>query len=97
MGDLLLNDPNSSPELQFQVVEKRLHSAATYMLNIPMRYEFEDAFYARRTHAPLSATELCELMHQTQVSVYERSSTLRPPILVLGIETSFLPHGNQLL
>lgn len=70
VGDLLLNDPNSSPELQFQVVEKRLHSAATYMLNIPMRYEFEDAFYARRTHAPLSATELCELMHQTQVSVY---------------------------
>ena len=48
VGDVLLNDPESSPTLRLQVLEKRLHSAAIYMLNIPMRFEFEDAFYRRR-------------------------------------------------
>jgi oligoendopeptidase F len=70
VGDLLLNDPKSSATLQLQVLEKRLHSAAIYMLNIPMRFEFEDAFYRRRETGPVSAQELCNLMHETQISVY---------------------------
>ena len=41
VGDYLLEDPKTSHGLRLQVLDKRLHSAAVYMLNIPMRYEFE--------------------------------------------------------
>ena len=70
VGDYLLEDPKTSHGLRLQVLDKRLHSAAVYMLNIPMRYEFEKAFYERRVHGPLSAQDLCHLMSETQRRVY---------------------------
>jgi len=70
VGDYLLEDPNTSRGLRLQVLDKRLHSAAVYMLNIPMRYEFEKTFYERRLAGPLSVNELCALMSETQQRVY---------------------------
>ena len=70
VGDYLLEDPKTSHGLRLQVLDKRLHSAAVYMLNIPMRYEFEKAFYERRVYGPLSAQDLCHLMSETQRRVY---------------------------
>ena len=76
VGDMLLDDPNASDALKLRVLDMRLHRAATYMLNIPMRFEFERAFYRRREQGPLSVDELCDLMHETQRSVYGHSLDL---------------------
>jgi oligoendopeptidase F len=39
---------------------------AIYLLDIPVRYEFEKAFYNERSSGPLSVSRLKELMIQTQ-------------------------------
>ena len=53
-----------------QVLGSRLESAVTYLLNIPMRFEFERDFYRARAAGPLSAEALCDLMREAQRRVY---------------------------
>ncbi|MEE2789440.1 MAG: M3 family oligoendopeptidase [Myxococcota bacterium] len=70
LGDALIDDPASTPLLKLHVLSARLQEACVYLLNIPMRFEFEEAFYERRESGPLSADQLCTLMHDTQCRVY---------------------------
>ena len=50
--------------------QRRLDDAASYLLNIVMRYLFERSFYERRPDKLFSASELCQLMEETQKQVY---------------------------
>jgi oligoendopeptidase F len=70
VGDSILADDTITDDIRLQILSKRLHSASIYMLNIPMRYEFERTFYEQRVHGALSARALSQLMDETQLQVY---------------------------
>jgi oligoendopeptidase F len=52
------------------MLDQRVGRAETFLLDIPMRFEFERAFYEERAGGELSPERLCELMAETQRRVY---------------------------
>ncbi len=70
VSEALLERPNVSEAQRAQILGSRLESAVTYLLNIPMRFEFERDLYAARAQGPLSAERICTLMANTQRRVY---------------------------
>ena len=80
LGDAILADPASNELVRLHVLSARLQEACAYLLNIPMRFEFEEAFYAQRKTGPLSADELCALMHRLRwiSTAMSSTSTIRP-------------------
>lgn len=62
----LLDDPNISPSLKALILDIELGHGAIYLLDIPVRYEFERAFYEQRADGPLSVSQLKDLMVDTQ-------------------------------
>ncbi|PFG56047.1 oligoendopeptidase F [Vibrio sp. ES.051] len=50
---------------KLEMLWEELSSAFALMVNIPVRYEFEKAFYQRRQSGELTAQELCDLMSTT--------------------------------
>ncbi len=76
--DYLLSKANT-PEEKLEMLWEELSSAYALMINIPVRYEFEKAFYERRQQGELSAQQLCELMSQTWQEWYGDSMTEADP------------------
>lgn len=70
VGDALLADPGTDEALRLQVLDLRMGRAETFLLDIPMRFEFERAFYEERADGELSPERLCALMAETQRRVY---------------------------
>ena len=68
--EALLERPGLSRGQKAQILGSRLESAVTYILNIPMRFEFERDLYAARANGTLSASQICDLMADTQRRVY---------------------------
>lgn len=68
--DYLLSVPDLSRAEKLSLCQRRLDDAASYLLNIPMRYMFEREYYVRRASGALSAGDLCSLMEKTQREVY---------------------------
>ena len=68
--DAVLSDPGSSEADKSSVLDGRLQDAAAFLLNIPMRFEFESRFYEERASGEISARRLCELMLDAQRSWY---------------------------
>lgn len=66
----MLQDTALTPVQRAFLLDHECSNAASYLLNIAMRYEFEKAFYQRRRDGELSVKELCDLMVQTQRKVY---------------------------
>lgn len=66
---LLQNPDLTSPQRAF-LLDHECNSAASYLLNIAMRYEFEKAFYERRKSGELSVADFKNLMTSTQRAVY---------------------------
>ncbi len=62
--DHLILKAESNDE-KLEMLWEELSSALALMVNIPVRYEFEKAFYERRQSAELTAKEFCELMSET--------------------------------
>lgn len=62
----LLNDPSVSDLEKARILDVEVGHGAVYLLDIPVRYEFEKAFYEERARGPLSVTRLKELMVATQ-------------------------------
>jgi oligoendopeptidase F len=60
--DALLNDPNASADVRTTVLNTRLEDAQAYLLNVPMRFIFENAFYEERAKGPVRVSRLKELM-----------------------------------
>jgi oligoendopeptidase F len=62
--DHLISKAESVDE-KLEMLWEELSSALALMINIPVRYEFEKAFYERRQDGELTAEEFCELMSDT--------------------------------
>jgi oligoendopeptidase F len=66
----LLADPALTPERRLFLLDQATSHAPGYLLNIPMRFEFERRFYEERRAGMVSVTRLCELMVETQRQIY---------------------------
>jgi len=64
--DEVLSDTGAKREERAIVLDGRLTDAAVFLLNIPMRFQFEKAVYEERADGELSVTRLCELMSEAQ-------------------------------
>ena len=62
----LLDDPAVTDREKAQILDVEVGHGAIYLLDIPVRYEFEKAFYEKRAEGPLSVTQLKNLMVETQ-------------------------------
>ena len=65
----LLEDPAVSDQQKALVLDIEVGHGAIYLLDIPVRYGFEKAFYEERAGGPLSVSRLKELMTETQRDV----------------------------
>ena len=72
----LLDDPTVSDRQKTLMLDVEVSHGAIYLLDIPVRYEFEKVFYERRADGPLSVTQLKNLMVETQRQVL--GDTLEP-------------------
>jgi oligoendopeptidase F len=62
----MLEDPSISDAQKAMMLDVEVGHGAVYLLDIPVRFEFEKAFYEERKSGELSVTRLKELMVQTQ-------------------------------
>jgi oligoendopeptidase F len=62
----ILDDAKVSDEQKALILDIELGHGAVYLLDIPVRYEFEKAFYEERAKGAVSVSRLKELMSQTQ-------------------------------
>lgn len=62
----LLNEPGVSAETRAFLLNLEASDGATYLLDIPVRFEFEKAFHEERTTGEVSVSRLKELMVETQ-------------------------------
>ncbi|HEY7714609.1 MAG TPA: M3 family oligoendopeptidase [Candidatus Binatia bacterium] len=62
----LLEDPKVPDREKASMLDVEIGHGAIYLLDIPVRYEFEKAFYEERADGPLTVSRLKELMVATQ-------------------------------
>jgi oligoendopeptidase F len=62
----LLADPATSDAQKATILDVEIGHGAIYLLDIPVRYEFEKAFYEERKNNELTVGRLKELMTETQ-------------------------------
>lgn len=72
----LRSDPALTPAVKAYLVDQEMLRAHAYLINIPMRFEFERSFYTERAHGEVSASRLSELMSAAQQKLY--GNTLLP-------------------
>ena len=72
----LMNDPGLNEATKAYLLDQEMLRAHAYLINIPMRYEFEKAFYTERASGEVSVSRLCELMNEAQQKMY--GDTLLP-------------------
>jgi oligoendopeptidase F len=66
----ILDDPAISAAQKALILDIETGHGAIYLLDIPVRYEFEKAFYEERASGPLSVSRLKELMVDTQQKIF---------------------------
>lgn len=62
----LLDDPAVGERQKALMLDIEVSHGAVYLLDIPVRYQFEKAFYEERAGGPLTVSRLKDLMAQTQ-------------------------------
>ena len=72
----LMDDPAITPATKAYLLDQEMLRAHAYLINIPMRYEFEKAFYTERVKGEVSVSRLGELMSEAQRKMY--GDTLLP-------------------
>lgn len=70
--DHMLNQAKSKEE-KLEMLWEELSSCYALMVNIPVRFEFEKAFYEQREQGDLDASQLCQLMSNTWKAWYGES------------------------
>ena len=70
LAEGLLRDPSTSVEDKVLVRDTEVNHGAIYLLDIPVRYEFERKLYERRAAGELTVSELKELMTETQKEIF---------------------------
>jgi oligoendopeptidase F len=68
--DGLMKGSGVTPEVRTWLLDQELLRAHAYLLNIPMRYQFEKSFYEARAKGEVSVGELCGLMEKAQHELY---------------------------
>jgi oligoendopeptidase F len=68
--DAVLEDASAPKEQRALILDARMQDASTFLLNIPMRFYFEEALYKERAAGELSVTRLKELMLDAQHRCY---------------------------
>lgn len=66
----LMNDPGITEATKAYLLDQEMLRAHAYLINIPMRYEFEKAFYTERAAGEVSVSRLTELMTGAQRKLY---------------------------
>ncbi|GEP43221.1 M3 family oligoendopeptidase [Brevifollis gellanilyticus] len=66
----LMGDPNITEATKAYLLDQEMLRAHAYLINIPMRYEFEKAFYTERAAGEVSVSRLRELMTEAQRNLY---------------------------
>lgn len=72
----LTSDPALSPAMRAYLLDQSMVRAHSYLLNIPMRYEFERSFYEERKRGEVAVSRFKELMSAAQRQIY--GDTLLP-------------------
>ncbi len=72
----LMGDPSLTPAMKSYLIDQEMLRASGYLLNIPMRYEFEKSFYEERRGGEVPIARLRELMTGAQRKLY--GDTLLP-------------------
>jgi oligoendopeptidase F len=62
----ILDDPSTSDAQKALILDIEIGHGAIYLLDIPVRYEFEKKFYEERAGGPLKVSRFKELMVETQ-------------------------------
>jgi len=62
----ILTDPSANDLQKAQILDIEIGHGAVYLLDIPVRYEFEKTLYDERAKGPLTVSRLKELMIDTQ-------------------------------
>jgi oligoendopeptidase F len=68
--DAVLEDPAASPFARAAILDSCMRDAAVFLLNIPMRFHFEHAFYEERLKGEVPPSRLNELMIAAQQRCY---------------------------
>jgi oligoendopeptidase F len=68
--DAVLEDPEATREQRAIILDSRMQDGAAFLLNIPMRFDFERAFYEERRDGEVSVSRLKELMVDAQRRSY---------------------------
>ena len=76
--DFLLKQAQTRNE-KLEMLWEELSSSLALMINIPVRFEFEKAFYEQREKGELTAQQLCDLMESTWKEWYGDAMTEADP------------------
>ncbi|WP_373943640.1 M3 family oligoendopeptidase [Vibrio chagasii] len=76
--DYLLKQAQTRNE-KLEMLWEELSSSLALMVNIPVRFEFEKAFYEQREKGELTAQQLCDLMESTWKKWYGDAMTEADP------------------
>ena len=68
--DAVLEDPDAPAEQRALLLDSRMQDAATFLLNIPMRFYFEESLYDERKSGEISVSRMQELMLAAQKRCY---------------------------
>ena len=70
LTDSLLADENTSDSEKLAIHNSNLERSVAFLLNIPMRYQFENQLYEERANGELSVSRLKELVLEAQRDCY---------------------------
>jgi oligoendopeptidase F len=68
--DATLSDPDADRGERAALLDTRMQDAAGFLLNIPMRFQFEKTVYEERARGELPVSRLRELMKEAQLRCY---------------------------
>lgn len=66
----ILEDPSISKEEKMLMLDTEINHGAIYLMDIPVRFEFEKAFYEERQNGEVSVSRLKEIMVETQRNIF---------------------------
>jgi oligoendopeptidase F len=70
LTNALLEDTSIGSDLKALMLDMEINHGAIYLMDIPVRYEFEKSLYEERKNGELSVSELKDLMSETQKRVF---------------------------
>ena len=70
LNDGILSDPEIDDSTKAYILDQDIGHAAIYLMDIPVRFEFEKALYEQRSKGELGASKLREMITKTQRNIF---------------------------